>query len=210
MNYQLHGVALVLAGRRVDDASDRVRRYCGLPWPGGKPETWAYRYYDAVETDPQTVTAVDVLTAAALHPGLSRTDLAYFHERATELAEWLAGIPTEAALRDADDTVLQYLSDLSTWKDAPSVSLLSKVLHRKRPALIPLVDRHILDWYRPVTGERSPSLAWAPLLRALRNDLGGENTQVLATMSYELEKDLGRTLSDLRVLDIAVWMGGRR
>ena len=43
--------ALVLAGRAIPDAGDRIRRYCGLPWSGGPPETWAYRYYDAVPTD---------------------------------------------------------------------------------------------------------------------------------------------------------------
>ena len=45
------------------------------------------------------------------------------------------------------------------------------MLHRKRPRLLPLFDRAVVDWYRPVTGQRAAATAWAPLLAALREDL---------------------------------------
>ena len=209
MDEDLSKFTLRLAGRTVDEVWDRLLRYCGLPWSGGDPETWAYRYYDLVETDPDRVTQVDVLSAAALHPGFSKGDLGYFWEAAGELERWLAPLPHDLVLRDADESVLAHLSELSGWADAPTVTLLSKVLHRKRPALIPLVDRHILDWYRPVTGERTAAAAWPGLVRALKADLGGENALLLAILNVELENRLERPLTHLRLADIAVWMGAQ-
>src|SRR3954464_1753238 len=93
---------LTLGGRPAEGSYDRIRRYCGLPWSGGPPETWAYRYYDAVECDSDALTQVDVVTAAVLHPGLSRSDLAYFWDQADGLTMWLRTVPRDVCLRDAD------------------------------------------------------------------------------------------------------------
>lgn len=201
---------LVLAGRQVERVWDRLCRYCGLSWSGGRPETWAYRYYDTVGTSiDDRVTPIDVLATASLHPGLSRADLAFFWEQADRLEDWLSTVPRDVMLRDVNDEQLDRLSELAGWEDAPSLSLLTKVLHRKRPALIPLVDRELLDWYRPVTRARSAVAAWPHLLDALRSDLGGQNGLLLAILNSYLERQLGRRLSHVRLADIAIWMGGR-
>lgn len=205
----LETLDLRVAGRPLISPWDRLRRYCGLPWSGGAGETWAYRYYDAVDTDPAVVGPVDVLATAALHPRLSRQDLAYFHDNATHVNQWLAAVPSDVPLRSADDATLRHLDGLLEWPDAPSLSLLTKVLHRKRPDLIPLVDRHILDWYRPIMGERSATAAWPALLRALQPDLDRRNALHLAFMNVTLETLLGRAMGHLRVLDISIWMAGR-
>jgi hypothetical protein len=203
---ELYPVDLVVAGRTVPDVWQSVRRYCGLRWSGGPPEVWAYRYYDAVYTDPTALGPVDVLSASALHPGLSRADLAYFSEHDGDLHRWLDRTPGDVWLRDADDNLIATLSELAEWDDSPSLSLLTKVLHRKRPHLIPLIDSHVVDWYRPVTGQRSAARAWPHLLNALRQDLGGMNAFLLAVMSIDLEKEMPRSLGHLRLLDIALWM----
>lgn len=72
---------LTLAGHRVEQAGDVIRRFCGLPWSGGPPETWASPYYDATMPADGLLRLTDVTAAAALHPGLSRADLRLFHER---------------------------------------------------------------------------------------------------------------------------------
>jgi len=209
MNDNLSEFELRVAGRPVPEIWDRIRRYCGLPWSGGPAETWAYRYYDVIETDQSVVGAVDVLAAGVLHPGLSRADLSFFHEHSQRLNAWVAEIPAEVTLRDADEDLIGHLELLASWPGAPSLSLMTKVLHRKRPQLIPLVDRHIVDCYRPLTGERSAPAAWPGLLRGLRDDLGELNALLLAMVNIELEKELGRGLTHTRLLDIAVWMGSR-
>lgn len=209
MNDDLGEVHLVLGTRAIGDVRDRIRRYCGLRWSGGEPEAWAFRYYDAIETDSDHLEPIDVVAAAAVHPGLSRADLAYFFSHSTEIDDWLAAVPRDVLLGRADDALVDHIADLATWPDEPTLTLLTKVLHRKRPEVIPLVDRHVLDWYRPITGERSARAAWPQLIRALREDLGGPNEERLARLSTDLELELGRSVSHLRLVDIALWMGAQ-
>jgi hypothetical protein len=211
----MEDLALMLAGRRVPDVTDRLRRYCGLKWSGGPSEVWAFAYYDALLTDPDRVEPTDVLAAAAMHPGLSREDLTFFSRRRPELEQWLSELPGDEPLQRASEATLTHLDGLLAWTDAVSLGLLTKVLHRKRPSLIPLVDRAVLDWYRPVTGERSADAAWPKLIRTFW-DSGdrepGYNVMMAAIASSTVEKELasGLELSVLRVADIAIWMGAQR
>ena len=206
----MNTIPIRVGGRDVPDALDRIRRYCGLTWSGGSPETWAYRYFDLVPSEsPDEVTPVDVLAAAALHPGLSRSDLAFFMDRADDLSGWLRSVPADAELRTADSDLLAHLDALAEY-DGASLTLLSKVLHRKRPSLIPLLDRHIIDWYRPVTGERSATLAWAPIIRSMQQDLIGDANGSLTRIADALRPELASPPSAIRLIDIAIWMGAQR
>jgi hypothetical protein len=206
----MDNIPIQVGGRDVPDALDHIRRYCGLPWSGGSPETWAYRYFDLVPSEfSDEVTSVDVLAAAALHPGLSRTDLAFFVDRADDLSGWLRGVPVDAELQSADSELLAHLGALVDFDDV-SITLLSKVLHRKRPSLIPLLDRHIVDWYRPVTGERSATLAWAPIIRAMQHDLNADANGSLSAIADALRPELPTSPSAIRLIDIAIWMGAQR
>lgn len=203
---------LVLAGRQVPEVVDRIRRYCGLSWSGGAPETWAFRYYDAIPSiDPDRVDPLDVVVTGALHPNLSRPDLTYFAEEGASLESWLTKIPTDVGLGEAGDDLVEALAELAVWDVPAGLSILTKVLHRKRPRLIPLFDRAVVDWYRPVTGERAAATAWRPLLRALRSDLSrADNQAVLDNIADELRPALGESLpTRLRMADVAIWMGSR-
>lgn len=200
-----------IAGREIGDGWDRLARYCGLPWSGGGDETWAFRYYDAVPSpEPDTVRPVDVLATAALHPGLSRNDLAFFHDEADRIGEWLRALPRDRNLHECDVDAITHLSQLAEWDVPVTLSLLTKVLHRKRPLLLPLVDRHILDWYRPITGERSAAAAWPGLLKAMRDDLNSADNSGLRLMSAAVERATSHRISVLRAMDVVVWMGSQR
>jgi hypothetical protein len=206
----MNTIPIQVGGRDVPDALDRIRRYCGLIWSGGSPETWAYRYFDLVPSElPDEVTPVDVLAAASLHPGLSRTELAFFVDRADDLSDWLRGVPADAELLTADSDFLAHLDALVDF-DGVSITLLSKVLHRKRPSLIPLLDRHIIDWYRPVTGERSATLAWARIIRAIQQDLIDDVNESLTEIADALRPELASPPSVIRLIDIAIWMGAQQ
>lgn len=202
---------MILGGRPVDgqEAWNRVFRYCGLPWDNNPPETWAFRYFDAIETDPTLVTSQDVVCAGALHSGLSRGDLAWFWDHRAELNEWLESFQVDQELRTADAATVAELAELPSLFPGPSLSLLTKVLHRKRPWLIPMVDREIIDWYRPLTGQRRAVEAWAPLLRLLGEDLETNRNQ-LAEPRFVLRMLHGLNVTDLRTLDIIIWMSGQR
>ncbi len=207
------------AGRTIPGALDRIRRYCGLWWSGGRPETWAWHYYDEVPTSADNVvTPMDVVCASAVHPGLSREDLEAFRSLASDLTEWLAAVPTDVALWSADDSLLTHLAGISDDFSQVSTVLLSKVLHRKRPHLVPPMDRHLVDWYKPITGKHALGEAWGPLLRAMREDnLDPERRFVHAVAISAVEAEVRplrdptqmRGLSLLRATDIAIWMGSR-
>jgi hypothetical protein len=202
------------AGRVIPNALDRIRRYCGLAWSGGPPETWAWHYYDEVPTEQDNnVTPVDVLCAAALHPGLSRADLTFFRNRRDDISAWLALVPNERRLCEISNGVEEHLANLPEHFQDISVSLLSKVLHRKRPHVIPLLDRHVVDWYRPVTGKRVMAEAWGPIVRAMRDaELDGEQRLLYSIAFVPLETELWpssdvdyqRGLSWIRAIDIAI------
>lgn len=209
---------ITAAGRGIPGALDHIRRYCGLPWSGGTPETWAWHYYDAVPTEyDDIVTAVDVVCAAALQPGLSRNELAFFRERRHDVTAWLRRLPTDIRLWQTSDDDIEHIASLPRALDGPSISLLSKVLHRKRPHLIPLLDRHVVDWYRPITGKRSGVEAWAPLVKQMRAEECGERRLVMAIALVgmeqelwpELDPDERPRLSWIRAVDIAIWMGSQ-
>lgn len=204
--------ALVCAGRPVLNARDQIRRYCGLPWSGGEPETWAYEFFDAIPTGPgDQITPADLLPSAALHPGFGRDEAVFFNTGGAEACEeWLSGLPLNVDLADADEQTLERLSELPRISEKIGLSIVSKVVHRKRPSLIPLFDRAIVDWYRMVTRVRGEA-AWPALIRALKADLAmDENRGFFSDTRDELALELsGPIPSDLRLLDIAVWMDGR-
>lgn len=200
---------LSIAGRETSGCWDAVKQYCGMARGGTPPETWAFQYYDVVLTDPSTIERVDLLAAGALHPGLSREDLAFFAENAATLARWIDGLPADQELAYASDDLIDKVASMSDIEATASATLISKVLHRKRPLLIPLLDRHVVDRYRPITGERRPHLAWPALLPAMREDLE-RNRTYLGQSTAEIARLTGVDVSPLRALDIAIWMEGRR
>ena len=192
-------------------ALDDIRRYCGLPWSGGPPEVFAYRYFDALpeRREDDEVRPVDVLAAGALHPGLTKADLTYFVEARHQLREELAALPTGVDLGDAPREVVHRVLTLGERvQPACGLSLLTKVLHHKRPRLVPMLDRTLTDTYRRFSGERGAK-AWRPCVGLLQRDLAfEENRKALSEIQRMLASELDAAPpSQLRLADIAIWMG---
>lgn len=209
-----HPPGLLLGGRRVDGeaAWTEVLRYCGIPIDdehGDPGQTWAWRFFDAITTDPAGVSPQDVVCAAALHDGLTHAELDWFWAHQVDLDNWLSSFPVDLALRHADEDTIGLVTELPARFPGVSLSLLTKVLHRKRPWLIPMVDRGILDWYRPLTGQRSAEAAWAPLVRLIAEDLRTNEDQ-LAHLRLLLCILHRVTVTDVRTIDIVIWMSEQR
>ncbi len=81
------------------------------------------------------------------------------------------------------------------------------MLHRKRPSLIPLFDRDLADWYRPIINWRGVA-AWPTIVVTLRSDLAHPDTRrVLTEIQGRLRAELpGPVPSHLRLVDIGIWM----
>lgn len=204
---------LEVGGRTIVDATDHVRRYTGLPWSGGPPEVWAFGYYDAIPTAHDNhVTPIDVVCTAALHPTLRRTDLEFFVRRRDDLAGWLAAVPHDQQLWEADEQLLAHLDSLVEFDPEVPLTLLTKVLHRKRPSFVPLLDRHVIDFYRQPGDSRQVLDAWPNVVRRIREDLATPEQRLLIAVAIPSVHDNdGETIpiSLLRFIDIAIWMQNR-
>lgn len=204
--------SLRCGGRPLPSAHDDIRRYCGLPWPGGEPESWAYEYFDSTPTGPDDVVGPpDLLACAALHPGFGAREMAHFGAgRVESLRHWLSTMPGDVDLADAKQGVLDQLATLPELAGDAGLSLVSKVVHHKRPRLVPLFDRAVVDWYRPVTGVRGEA-AWTEIIQVMRADLvANENRLFLGDIRGELDGAVeGPVPSNLRLVDIAIWMESR-
>ena len=199
-------------GRRVADAGDLVRRYCGLPWSGGSHETWAWRYFDELpDLEPDVVSPVDVLAAGSLHSGLSRADLSFFVDAAEMLTGWLSTVSQHTDLATADPNLIDVVCEMPRLADGVTLSLLSKVLHRKRPGLVPMFDRALQEQYRVPGGPRGVAM-WHDLVTAIRSDLRDDaNMAAIATIGYDLAAaHLLTPPTGLRILDIVIWMSSQR
>ena len=87
-------------------------------------------------------------------------------------------------------------------------TIVSKVLHRKRPDLVPLYDSRIFEAYTaPGALPRSTDRAWADfiadLCRQMRDDLRAEADAFEAL--EQLAAESGAPVTRLRILDILVW-----
>ena len=89
-------------------------------------------------------------------------------------------------------------------------TILSKVLHRKRPDLVPLYDSRIYAAYTADGAiHREAHREWrdfmAILLRHMRDDLQRESA-AFAVLADAARGERGAELTALRILDILVWM----
>lgn len=189
---------------------------CGYMNERGK---WSYPIYDGYggSGDPDTVSLQDTLAVALLNAGQNPVATQYtFLGLLGEINEKLADKRLTGSLVDASDSTLEAIAELFGVLDrkdpTPGVRLtkLSKVLHLKRPDLIPLYDNNIWRCYaklgnprvEPVRGRswEDFALAWLP---AVRKDLqdGLQDFQDMAALAPEGEP----APTPLRVLDMVAW-----
>jgi hypothetical protein len=209
---------LVLAAQPLPHAAEDVARYCGIPWRDGRhgmpepAEVWAFLYYDCLpeRRSDDLLRSAEVLSTMAMHPGFRRGDLDYYWRMRDEIGSLLRRLPPEMDLGDAPTEAVDLIVEVPMrLEGATGLSLLSKVLHAKRPRLVPILDRALTDWYRRFARSKGEA-AWADCVRALHADLAeAGNRAVLRELQAELRAALPPAMavpSELRLADIAVWM----
>ncbi len=93
------------------------------------------------------------------------------------------------------------------------VPVATKVLHRKRRQLIPMLDSVLIDYYLSTgvkasraaleDGKRAGS-AVMPVVRRFREDLG-KASGALEALKMELH-EVGFNLSSVRILELMIWI----
>lgn len=175
--------------------------------------------YDLPACQPGVVSAAEIRRTHAVHSRIGERHAKWFVQRSRSW-DWSA-IPVGASLRDADPAVVDGLYDTASamfrhFLDAkPSrvtVGKISKVLHLKYPALIPIVDTHLCRVYRVAArrpadqSSRRRGKETTRYWRAIRQDLLCSDLGPLREgMRHENSLAVLATLTDLRLLDVLAW-----
>jgi hypothetical protein len=207
--------ALRIGGRTVSRvaARDYVTRY--LTTGHG----FAYPAYDGYQRESATGSLVDgdLLAPVLLNVRyLSIETYEALRSKVPFLQQVLDQIPAGLDLLDAADDDLSLLGRLFSALDGEGVSgaqgtVLSKLLHRKRPRFVPLYDERVRSVYQD--GEQAPvptvsGRPWGTFMplfaRAVRQDLSREMAfyRELATLAVD------PPIGPLRALDIVAWWAG--
>jgi Family of unknown function (DUF6308) len=177
----------------------------------------AYSRYEAGNSSgPVSFDESDLRLANRGGARISAAEMAAILERRSEIERALRNVHPDTSLGDATRSVpwipLTRLFD--TFADIRGVgfSKMTKALHRKRPALIPILDS-VVQTYLTRDDPGTPSAASfgeraTALVRCYKRDLD-RNRSVLHEVQRELASRTHR-LTEVRILDILIWSASAR
>lgn len=202
---------IFLADRQmtVQDAVDHLKSY-----PSKTPKR-----YDLPPCALGPVTHEEIVRTRAVSSRISKAEGEWFQE-VSQAWDWTA-IPQDASLIDADAEEAGGLYDLAShmyghfWsarRPGVNVAKISKVLHLKYPALVPILDSHLLALYRSrAFAVAQHSDRWRGRVRhlyweAIRQDLlRSDLSPVRDKIKEEPSLASLNLLTDLRLLDALAW-----
>jgi hypothetical protein len=171
----------------------------------------AYSSYDAVPSDPASFKEDDLRLANRGGARISASEIAAILERRGDIERALRMIQPEASLTDTTSSIpwssLTELFDEFAEIRGIGFSKMTKALHPKRPALIPILDSVVQAYLAeedPATRSSGPFGGRATaLVRSYKRELD-RNSSVLRELQQKLA---GRTyrLTEVRILDILIW-----
>ncbi len=190
------------------------------------------RYYDCAGTPrperstAQRITLADLGRITLMNPKVSGPEAAALLGLEVGDNLW-AAVPPDADLADADPAITGGLYDAASALHSAhrlhgvKLGKIGKLLHLKRPALFPVLDRDLQCLYdtRATEQARRPELTFRGYKRvyweAVRADLcAWRQAGAFAALRGELVQDETRSgwaeLTDLRLLDITAWSYGKR
>ena len=199
-----------------DEAVEYARVY--LQSPGGG---WAYPAYDGYQRASALGPLTDADLLAPILLNVPHFDLPAYYGLLAEIPYFqgiLDQLDPDLSLVKATVEDLVLIGQLFAGIDAKrfagaSATIVSKLLHRKRPALIPLQDAQVRACYQlgadaplPVDTGRS----WAEFVPLLATHIQIDLVGQLDTWEEIADLAPGPSISPLRAFDIvAWWMGGR-
>jgi hypothetical protein len=183
-------------------------------------DRFGYPAYDSFgsEGGPWQISDADLVAPVLLNAEMNSRTFYALEGIRDHLENWLIGVPLDARLIEAGPAELAQLGELFSVLDSDNLpvdargSLLAKVMHRKRPAFIPLYDRFVDYCYRGAENATIPKdrtrgwRAFLPLLgQGIIDDLqaGQEFFEQVAGLAK------GPVITSLRALDIVAWHAGR-
>ena len=192
-------------------AERHLREYTN---PSGR---FAFAAYDVLG-DSSSLQPVDCLAPALLGAAVSAASVIEMNRPDTpEAALWNAmrdlvadPVCAETDFIDADldgAAVRSLASAIALGKDTPGIKAvkISKILHRKLPDFVPIIDRHVYKFHTGLTLPPSPyGKSVKRFWHVLQPDLK-DNRDWLSDLASKFPTPDGRPLSVLRAADIIVW-----
>jgi hypothetical protein len=175
---------------------------------------YAYPAYDLLVTNGQpALVDGDLLAPVLMGVHIDESRFALLREMMPAL-EAVADLP-EVSLEEADDDHVMCVAGLFGILDEPRYAgrgvrgtIVSKVLHRKRPDLVPIYDSRIFEAYTaPGVLPRTLDRSWQEFMRLLCTQMR-EDLRAEASAFEELQQAAaaaGAPITKLRILDVLVW-----
>lgn len=180
-------------------------------------EEWAY--YDGLpDRDPMHILPDDVLATVAMNSFVNdAAKVRSVHRGIAEACDpVLTLIPADADLLSFDPELelAKSLFDAACGVRGVLMPVATKVLHRKRPAFIPMLDNVLVEAYLDATGMgnlraktqdgKTAGGVGVTVLRAFRQDLAGALDPLSEKLS--LLDAAGAPVTAVRLLEVAVWI----
>jgi Family of unknown function (DUF6308) len=167
----------------------------------------AYSGYEGSDASgPKSFDERDLRLANRGGARIAASEIAAILERRREIERALRQIRIDASLAGATSSIpwmpLTQLFDAFADIRGVGLSKMTKALHRKRPALIPMLDSVVQAYLGPPApvsfGDRATAL-----VSSYKEDLD-RNRAALSEIQRELESREYR-LTDVRILDLLIW-----
>jgi hypothetical protein len=170
-----------------------------------------YSYEPCDSSGPASFDEIDLRLANRGGARISAAEIAAILVRRGEIERALREVHPDASLADATSAVpwipLTRLFEAFAEIRGIGFSKMTKALHRKRPALIPMLDsvvQEYLAWDEPQTRlSGSFGECATTLVRSYKRDLD-RNRSVLLEIQQELATRAYR-LTEVRILDLVIW-----
>ncbi len=171
----------------------------------------SYRTYDLAPVKQDNVlTEADIRVANAMVARMSQHVIGGIYAQASVINAALSQVPGSATLAAPEDSIpWQRLEELmAAMQGIPEVKLArqTKVLHKKRPALIPILDSVVETYLRRVHAPRrtgDPGRDAVELIRSYKHELDA-TLSALRALQEELHRR-GIDLTECRLLDLFLW-----
>jgi hypothetical protein len=175
---------------------------------------YSYPAYDLLVTNGEpTLVDGDLLAPVLMGVHIDAGRFSLLREMMPAL-EAVADLP-EVSLEEADDDHVMCVAGLFGILDEPRYAgrgvrgtIVSKVLHRKRPDLVPIYDSRIFEAYTaPGVLPRTLDRSWQEFMRLLCMQMRADlQTERDAFTELQLAaEEAGCPVTKLRILDILVW-----
>jgi hypothetical protein len=199
-------------GERIDGCLEKVIRFCQ---PRGGPNY--YNSYDcaSIEQD-NTLRDSDVLIANKLGARIGQESLLVFRRNRAKIETALESVPVGVGLDDSwqdEESMWRTIANVyrACWASDVGEARTTKVLHKKRPQLIPIIDgRMVISWYfAGYSGPKKRGIdRMIDVTQRIREDVA-RNRDPLQELQKELVK-AGVNLTRVRLFDVVLWEAYQR